>query len=62
MKKIGKNSKFQIFAKLYTTLVETLPRSMHELFGVNLCCTFRGDVVKVFSPMWSHVNENDKKS
>ena len=32
---------------------------MHEFFGVNLLCNFRGDVV--FSPMWSHVNENEKK-
>ncbi len=32
------------FTNLYTTLVETLPRSMQEFFGVNLLCTFRGDV------------------
>ena len=31
-------------------------------FWVNPLCTFRGDVVWHFSPMWSHVNENAIKN
>ncbi len=38
-------SKIWNFTNLYTTLVEILPRSMHEFLGVNLLCTFRGDDV-----------------
>ncbi len=30
------------------------------LGGVNLMCTFRGDV-EIFTPIWSPVNENEKK-
>ena len=30
--------------------------------GVNLMCTFRGDVVWIFSSIWSHVNEKEKKN
>ena len=33
------------FIYLYITLVETIPRSMQDLFVVNLFCNFRRDVV-----------------
>ncbi len=39
------NLKFTI---LYTTLVDTLPMSMHEFFEANLLCTFRQDVTWSF--------------
>ena len=44
-KKNGKHPEFEVFVHLYTTLADTLPRSMHEFLGVNLLCTFRGGVV-----------------
>ncbi len=31
---------------LSATLVDTLSRSMHDILGVNVTCTFRGDVVR----------------
>ncbi len=42
------------------TLVETLPRSIHEFLGANLVCSFRGDVIWTFTPILSHVSENEK--
>ncbi len=48
------------FASLYTTLADTLSRSMHEFLGVNLLCTFRGDVWNFFSHL-VHVKENKKR-
>ncbi len=59
-KKKWQNSKIWNIANLYTTLVETLPRSMHDFFAVSLFCNFRGDVIWNFSPMWSHVKENER--
>ncbi len=45
-------SKIRNFTILYTTLVETLPRSMHDFVGANLLYTFRQDVVwNFFSDM-----------
>ena len=41
-------SKIWNFTILYTTLVDTLPGSMHEFLGANLLCTFRKDVVWSF--------------
>ena len=38
-------SKILNYTILLTVLVETLPRSIHEFYGVNLVCDFRGDVV-----------------
>ena len=38
-----------------------LRRNIHEFWEANLVCSFRGDVVWNFAPMWSHVNENQKK-
>ena len=38
-------TKIQNFTILWTPLVETLPRSLHNFLGVKLVCTFRGDVV-----------------
>ncbi len=45
------------FTILYTTLAETLP----EFLEANLLCTFRQGVVWIFSPIWSHINENETK-
>ncbi len=45
-----------------TTLVETLPRSMHEFLGVNLLCTFRGDVVRLFFLPYGPMSTKKKKS
>ena len=45
---------------LYTTLVGTLPRSMPELWGTYLLCTFTQDLVLFLSPILSHVNANKK--
>ncbi len=45
-------SKIWNFTILWAILVETLPRSMHDFFGVNVMCTFTGDVVWIF---FSHV-------
>ena len=42
-KKNGKNPKLP--NSLNNFGIETLPRSMHDFFGMNLMCTFRGDVV-----------------
>ena len=44
--------------------LETLPRSMHVFFGVNLLCALRGGVIRSFisSPILPYVNENEKKS
>ena len=49
-----KCQKFKIsyFSILWTTLIETLPRRIHEFLGTNLVCSFRGDVVWNF---YSHV-------
>ena len=59
-KKNWQKSKISNFANFYTTLVDTLPRSMHNILGVNLSlCTFRGYVV--FSQIWPHVNVNEEK-
>ena len=61
-KKQKQNGKIQIsnFVNLYTTLVETLPRSIHTFLEVNLLkCTFRRDVVWSF---FFHVKENEKKN
>ncbi len=46
-KKIEEEQKFNIlnFSILVATLVEALPRSIHEFKGANLVCSFRGDVV-----------------
>ncbi len=33
------------FLNSSNNLVETLPRSMHVFLGVNLLCTFKGDVI-----------------
>ena len=44
-KQICQKSKISNFTILYTTLVETLPRSKHEILGANLLCTFRQDAV-----------------
>ena len=59
-------SKIWNFADLYTTLVETLPRSMHAFLGVNLLCTLKGDVVWSFflpyGPMFRKTKKNRKKS
>ena len=48
--KICQKFKSWNFTNLYITLVETLPRhrSMHEVLGVSLLCTFRGDFVLKF--------------
>ena len=43
--KMPKIQNFEHFTMLYTTLVETLPRSMHEFLEANLLRTFRQDVV-----------------
>ena len=45
------------FTILLTTLVETLPKSMHEFWGANMQISF-----ETFTPIWSHVNENEKKN
>ena len=37
---------------ILSALVETLPRSMHEFWGANLVCSFRGDIVWIF---YSHM-------
>ncbi len=59
--KIGKNPKFH-FTILWTTLVETLPRSMHDFLAVNLKCTFRGDVVwNFFLPYGPMLTKTKKK-
>ncbi len=34
---------------------------MYHFLGVNLVRTFRGDVVKKFSSIWSYANENEQK-
>ena len=55
-------SKIRNFTILYTTLVETFLRGMTEFWAAHLLCTFRQDVVwSFFYPIWSHVNENEKK-
>ena len=41
--------------------MQYVPKSMHEFLGVKLLCTFRGYVGLNFSPIRSHVNENEKK-
>ncbi len=30
---------------LLATLVEILPKGIHEFYGVNLVCTFKGDIL-----------------
>ena len=50
-KKNWLKSKIANFTILLTNLVETLPRSMHDFWGGNL----------IFCPIWSHVNEHEKK-
>ncbi len=46
VKKGNKNGqKSKMFTILWTTLVESFRRSMHEFCGVNLLCTCIGDVV-----------------
>ncbi len=57
--KNGKNWNFVILWP--TTLVDTLPRSMHAFLEVNLMCTSRGEVVSIFSPIWSYINAKEKK-
>ena len=47
-KQITKNPKFEIFIILYTTLLQTFPRSIHEFLVSNLLCTVRQDVVWSF--------------
>ncbi len=39
-KKIAKNPKFEQLWILWTTLVQTLPGSMHEFLGANLLCMY----------------------
>ncbi len=43
----------------FTPLVETLPMCMHEYCGVNAYYKRRMSF-ETFTPMWSHVNENEK--
>ncbi len=59
-KEIAKNPKFKI-SQFFIQLWLPLTRSMHDFLGANLFCVFRQDVFEVFSPIWSHVNENEKK-
>ncbi len=42
-KQICQKWKIWIVTILYTTLVEIIPRSMHEFLGVDMLCTYRGD-------------------
>ncbi len=51
-KKKWQKSKIWNFTMLWTILVETLLASMHDIGGVNLVCTFRGDVAWNF---YSHM-------
>ena len=61
-KKNWQKCKIWNFVNLYTTLVEPIPRSMHGLLGVNLWCTFRGDVVwSFFLPYGAMLTKIKKK-
>ncbi len=60
-KKKWQKSKIWNFTNLYTTLIENLPRSMHEFLGVIMLWNFEEMSFEVFSPIWSHVNENETK-
>ena len=50
------------FIQLCTTLVETLPIGVGMNFGEQICCALSEEVSLefFFSPIWSHVNENEK--
>ncbi len=58
-KHLAKNSNFTI---LLTTLLETLPKNIHEFGGASLVCSFIGNVVWKVTPVWSHASENEKKN
>ncbi len=59
--KICQKSKIGNFTILYTTLVDILHMSMHEFWG-QICCVLSDKMsFEDFSPIWSHVNENEKK-
>ena len=64
MPKIHKNLK-QITI-LLTTLVETLSKTIHEVWGVNLLCTFRGGVVLKrllqYGPMLTKTTQSCQRS
>ncbi len=60
-KRPKKFSKFKVCTILLTLLVEIVPNSMHEFWGVSLVCTFREMSLEAFTPIWSHVNESKKK-
>ncbi len=63
-KKTCQKSKIWNFTLLYTTLVDSLLRSMPEFWGANLLCTFRQDVAWswYFFFIWSHVNDVRKNN
>ncbi len=48
---------WNLILSILTILVETLPRSIDESWGINLLCTFRGGVVwnvYTFTPVWTN--------
>ena len=42
--------KIQNFTILLTTFLETLARTVHEFWGANLLCSFRGDALRYICP------------
>ncbi len=59
-KKKGPKFKIAFFTILLTTLVETLPMSIHE-FWVSIVRYILSEEMpfETFNPVWSHVNENE---
>ncbi len=52
------------FYYLLTTLAETLPRSIHVYmnFGEQIWCGPWDEMsFETFTPIWSHINENEKQ-
>ena len=61
-KKIQKIESLKFYNSNMGILIYTLdlPRSMHE-FGEKICCVLPDKMFELFSHIWSHVNEKEKK-